>query len=130
MSTKETILAAKDKPVKKIHVKEWKCDVYLRTLSGKETFQYQEMASKLGGDTITGDNATALFAGFAALVLGDKDGERVFTDEDAPALAEKSFAALDFIFQAGSEYNKLRVSDVNELEKNSETAPTPASGGE
>jgi len=55
---------------------------------------------------------------FASLVIGDDQGARVFKDEDAEILSQKSGIVLDRILAEGIKLNKLRSEDIEDLAKN------------
>jgi len=55
---------------------------------------------------------------FACLVIGDSEGNRIFKDEDAEILSQKSGIVLDRILAEGLKLNKLRAEDIEELAKN------------
>jgi hypothetical protein len=60
----------------------------------------------------------------------DEDGNRVFRDQDAPALGEKSAAVLDKLYDVASRLSKVTQEDVEELAKNSaagQTGDSPSS---
>lgn len=109
MSIKDEILNAKDNRLEPVDVTEWGVTIYvpLVTLEDMEGFTKTE-----------GPNATARMAAF---VIRDEQGRRVFTDDDAPALAKKSVAAVNRVINA---FNNLNGFVAENPEGNS---PTPAS---
>jgi hypothetical protein len=110
-SIKDKILAANDNRLEPVEVPEWGVTVFvpLVTLEDMEGFQKSD-----------GPNAVARMAAF---VIRDADGSRPFTDDDAPALAKKSVAAVNRIVSA---FNKLNGFG-DDPAKNSETTPASAS---
>lgn len=120
------ILMASDLPTKKVYIPEWGCDIWIRTLTGKERDAFE--ASIIGEDG-KANNLENLRARFAVLAIGDSEGKRIFKDSDAPDLAAKSAAALDKIMDIGKAHNRMAESfDVEELAKNSESAPSESIG--
>lgn len=108
-SIKDQILDAKDTHLEAVEMPEWGCTVYvpLVTVEDMEGFTKSE-----------GPHAVARMAAF---VIRDAEGRRPFTDDDAPALAKKSVAAVNRIIGA---FNKLNGFTADPA-KNSE--PTPDS---
>ena len=54
----------------------------------------------------------------------DENGHRLFTDEDAEALGEKSGVALDRVWEVAQRINALRKEDVEALGKPSTQTPS------
>lgn len=126
MSLREDILAALDAKVVRLEVPEWKTTVFLRVMSGGERDAFETVCQP---DPKTGRKSLINFrARFAAIVLGDEQGNRIFTDADIPALAKKSARALDRILEAGMKHNGFSESDVEELEGKSESGQSVDSG--
>jgi hypothetical protein len=57
----------------------------------------------------------------------DDNGNRLFSDDDIPALSKKAWTALDRIFDVAVGVNKIGDPAIEELEKNSEPGPPDAS---
>lgn len=108
MLTRDSILAAQDLPVKKVPVPEWDGHVYVRTLTAAERDGF-EVACLNGGP---------IRASLVVRCCVDKEGVRLFADEDATELSGKSCAAIDRIFEKAEELNKISADDVKELEGN------------
>ncbi len=126
MNLRDQILAADDAKVAPLVVPEWDgVTVYLRVISGSERDRFEEscQADKNGRKVLTH------FRGrFAAMVLGDEKGNRIFKDEDAQLLGKKSCAALDRILEAGMRHNRMTEEEVAELEGKSAGDQSGASG--
>jgi hypothetical protein len=69
---------------------------------------------------ILGADAANVRALLAVRVCVDEAGNRVFQDEDAEALGEKSAAALERIAKVAQRLNLLRKSDLEDAKGNSE----------
>jgi len=128
---REAILGAQDLAISPVPVPEWGGTVYVRVLSGVDRDWFE--ATVAAGDGKR-KNLANFRARFAALVICDADGKRLFTAQDAAALGQKSCAALDRVFERGSELNRMRPEDIEELTKNSSGdlsdgsgSPSPAS---
>ena len=114
MLNAETILAAADLPREMVTVPEWGGMVYVRTMTGGERDAWE--LSLTDGEK---RNLSNVRARLAVLVMVDEFGARLFRDDQADALGEKSAAALDRIFDVAIRLNKLSQQDVEDLEKNS-----------
>jgi hypothetical protein len=115
MLTKESILAAADLPIEPVDVPEWGGTLYVRTLSGAErdAFESSTIDAKKSGAVL--DNIRARLA---VRALCDKDGNRLFADDDADALGRKSGKALDRIWDVAQRLSGMGKGDVEAAEKN------------
>lgn len=113
--TAESILGAEDVGMIRVYVPEWGGHVHIRQLSGWERDRFEASVSPAPGGKKRLDNFRARFA---AEILCDKDGKKLFEFKDVEALGRKSGKALDRVFEAGAEFNGLGKKDVEELEKN------------
>ena len=98
------ILGFDDLKTKVVAVKQWKCKLTIRELGLDEGL-------RLFGQVV--DNKVTVNAEQIAQIVAwgvvDSDGERVFSDEDVPALMKKSKAALVFLY---GEITKLSTGDA------------------
>lgn len=119
----EQILNAKDVRTELIQVPEWGGSVYVRVLTGgeRDNFEAQIRRSK---DGVPDD----IRARWAALIISDQDGNRLFSDKQVEKLKQKSASALDRILSAGQRLNGMTNEDIEELEKNSESDQSDDSG--
>ena len=117
MLTKDQILSSKDLPVQEVEIPEWGGSVFVRTMNGFERDAFEQ--SIADGKK---SNLANIRARFAAKVVVDAEGNRIFSDADAEELGKKSAGALGRIFDVGSKLNGLSGKDVEELEKNSGAA--------
>lgn len=110
--TRDQILAVNDlKPfVEAVDVPEWGGTVYVRVMTGGERDAFE--------GKFTRDKHNNLRAFLAVCTVCDANGVSLFKSEDVAALGEKSSAALDRVFDVALRLNRLRASDVAELEKN------------
>lgn len=116
---------AADLPRKEIEVPEWadalaavgSPTLYVRTLTGRDQDALQrELANGRSDDgRLTMDNYTAQFVAYC---LVDKDGTRIFSDDDIWNLGNKSSAALSRVFKAAREFNQMTEDSLKAAEKN------------
>lgn len=110
--TADQILAADDMGLKKVHVKEWGGDVYVRVMSVGERDEYERMWI---GKRETGiENFRTQYL---ARVLCDDKGQLLFTREQVAELANKSGAVMGRLFDEAMKHNRMTEEDVQELGK-------------
>jgi hypothetical protein len=110
--TAEQILASNDLGLKKVKVKEWGGDVYIRVMSVGERDSYERLWI---GKRETGvpDFRTE----YLARVLCDDAGQLLFTPEKVEALRNKSGAVMGRLFDEAMRHNNMTEADVEELGK-------------
>lgn len=127
MLTRDQILNAQDIQTEEVSVPEWGGTVLVRALDGEERDALE--ASMIQGK---GKNAQVnlknLRAKLAARSMVDEKGKRLFEDGDIPALAKKSAAALNRVYEAAQRLSGITPEDVDELTKNSKPAQSEDSG--
>lgn len=127
MLTRDQILNAQDIQTEEVSVPEWGGTVLVRALDGEERDALE--ASMIQGK---GKNAQVnlknLRAKLAARSMVDENGKRLFEDGDIPALAKKSAAALNRVYEAAQRLSGITPEDVDELTKNSKPAQSEDSG--
>ena len=127
--TLEQIRAANDLQRELVYVPEWGGDVYVRSLMSweKDSFEKEQLRRRQNGtdlDSIDGQRAR-----FAALVITDENGERIFKSAaDITMLGRKSGVALDRILTAATKLNGIGAAGEEEAKKNSELTETNDSG--
>lgn len=128
--TKDQILAADDLERGKVNVPEWAppgtnaadACVYVRTLACDERAKFQKWLREHPDHT----NAE-IGPVLTALCAADEQGNRLFTNEDATALAAKSWRAVEAVATAAWKVNLLGQAEVEEIAKNSETTGSGSS---
>ena len=119
--TKEQILGATDIKVEKVNVPEWGGDVYVKGMSGAERDKFEASIVETRGSQQK-LNMTNVRAKLACYTICDKDGKRLFTDNEIGELAKKSASALQRIFDAAQKLSGIGAGEVENLLKNSESA--------
>lgn len=117
------ILDQRDRRVERFFIPEWNKHVYLRTITANERDAFEAAMlneeGRLSPGSLVGQRAR-----FAAMVLCDEHGNRLFTrEDDIRALQDKNAAALDRILDAGRAMNKMGPLALSDAEKNLETIP-------
>ena len=115
--SKEQILQADDLKRESVDTPEWHGEVLLRELRGRERDAFEE-GSLDSKRNVTMTNMRARLVAMSAI---DEAGERLFTAKEATELGDKSATALNRLFEVCCRLSGITESDVDKLEKNSET---------
>lgn len=124
MLSREEILNAQDLKAIEVKVPEWGGSVLVRMMTGTERDHFEREQYELSKIGKLGDNARARLV--ARVVVGE-DNKPIFTSDDVTKLGERSSAALERIVRAASRLNKLDVTEVEQVAKNSEPSPGASS---
>ncbi len=114
--TRDLILGLVDRTPEPFPVPEWGVTVWLRPMSSLEREKWESQLRAARQGKITSAQPRELLA---VLTICDQEGNRLFTLEDIPALAEKSGAALERIGMRAATINMLREEDIADLAKKS-----------
>src|SRR5262245_59600915 len=115
---RELILQADDLPRERVDVEEWGGHVFVRTLTGAErdAFENETVLFRPKGQSAPNmDAMNRTRARLCARAMCDEEGRRIFTDQDVEALARKSAAALDRVYEVAARLSKIGQKDVEEL---------------
>lgn len=119
--TREQILQADDLNERvAVDVPEWKGQVMVKMLTGKERDRLDELALTLKGKMRYESNLKNVRGRFVAACVCDANGAKLFGEHDIEALGKKSAAALDRVYEAAAKLNRFTKEDVEELVGNSE----------
>ena len=90
------ILSFSDLRTKEVEVPQWKQTVRIREMGLDDGVKFVSLMRNAQGDsvTLTGED----IAGVVARGVINEKGERVFSDDDIPALAKKSQKALMLLY--------------------------------
>ena len=116
---RKSILAADDVRKEKIAVPEWGGDVFLRVLTGTDRDRFEESYSE--------QKMKAFRIRFLLLALCDEAGKRLFNDDEAGILGDKSSVVINRLFEAGWKLNAFTQEAVDALGEDSEAAPNGVS---
>ena len=95
----------------------WGGTVRLRVLSGRALTDYE---AQVANDAPLLERCARIIA-FCAV---DEEGNRLFSDDDIPALLERDARTLVLLGTAATRINALRVEDLAEAEKKSVPSPS------
>jgi hypothetical protein len=118
--SKESILGCDDLPSQEVNIPEWGGSVWVKTMSGADRERF-ETAHQVEAKAVAKSNT--LRARLAVYSVCDETGKAMFEEKDIPALAKKSGAALDRIFEVSLKLNKIGSEDISELEGESKASP-------
>ena len=114
MDIRSKILQTKDLPIEPVEIPEWDVTVYVRMMSARDRDMFEGQMLDLSERGKRLDNFRARLAVFCCV---DKDGKRIFKDGDIASLGEKSGEALNRIFTAASQLNKMTEESVEDIKK-------------
>ena len=129
---RDAILGAVDVQTEKVDVPEWGGDVIVRGLTGDELDAFQGSIRQFR-PTFDGKGMEPVLiqegmrAKLLVKCLVDEAGERLFTDQDAPALGAKSGTVIDRLYDVAARLSGLSEEERAELEGNSEAAKDDSS---
>lgn len=112
--TKEAILGANDVEVREVEVPEWGGIICVRGMTGRERQKYEESLQGKKGQI----NTRYALEKLVALCAVDKDGNRLFSDDDIAALSKKSAKALMRVAAVATELSGLTKEDMEEMVEN------------
>lgn len=127
--SRDAILGADDIKTETVPVPEWGGDVIVRGLTGDELDAYQagirQLRPRLDGRgmevVLVPDNARAKLL---VKCLLDDDGQRLFADNDAPALGRKNGAVVDRLYDVAAALSGISDEAQEDIEGNSEAGQT------
>jgi hypothetical protein len=115
--SKADILGASDLPTASVNVPQWGGDVQIRTLNGVEREELEKRIQRF--KQTSGVSAKSAVRAVAVVMSAvDDNGQPLFSDVDTEALALKSGAALDLIFDEILEHNGMTKRAAEDLAKN------------
>jgi len=110
---REAILGALDLKKELVKVPEWGGEVYISMMTGEARDAWEQ--GLVGGKGANLDNIRARLVSFTAV---DDAGKRIFTNEDAIALGQKSATALERCVKVAQKLNRLTEEELDNLVKN------------
>lgn len=111
MGLAEDIMAADQAQALKVHVPEWKCNVWIRSLPLGELQAWELACLRSKGEGVD-DYRTR----YLAKCLVDESGKELFTSEQLKAISGTVGARL---FKIAQKHNDLDEGDIQDIGKNS-----------
>lgn len=129
--TAEDILEAQDIQVEDVEVPEWGGHVRVMSLTGTERDELEEASLRAKAKGKGREfNMRNFRARLVAASLVDGQNKKIFNMAQVERLGNKSSAALQRVFDVAMRLSGFSADDVDELVKNSESAPSGASGSD
>ena len=100
--------------LEKVECPEWGGSIYVKIMDGASRDRWELMTSK----AMNAPNTANVRASLVAATACDKEGKRIFTNNQIALIGNKSAIALDRIYAVAKRINKLEDDDIEELEKN------------
>ncbi len=118
--TKEEIFSADDLIVELVACPEWGGHVYVKTFTSRERDAWERglLEANEGESSEKNAHLINVRARLAAQVICDESGVRLFTDEEAEQLGDRSAKAMSRCFDVASRLNGITENDIEELAKN------------
>lgn len=117
-ATREAIMGANDLVVEPLEVVDWGVTVYVHTLTGNERDAWEDRCvssrSKKSGKL----DIRMLKAKLVIASACDENGKRLFVDNDAEGLNEKSAKCIDEVFQVAQRISGLSNKEAEEIAGN------------
>ena len=114
---REEILAAQDLKSETVEVPEWGGPITLRELTALERERFQDLV--VAKDGAAPMPTSRMFAWLVALCTRGEDGERLFSDGDVEAIANKSLGVLLRLGAIAQRLNSLGAEAAEDAVKNS-----------
>ncbi|MDB6035858.1 MAG: hypothetical protein JWM16_6196 [Verrucomicrobiales bacterium] len=109
---RDLILKARETKRQEVYVPEWGQTVYVHEMSGRDRDKYEiNVADSRSRGLIR--------ARLVVLSVRDAEGNRIFADADADAVADMPAAGLSRVFNLAASLSGITESDREEIEKNS-----------
>ena len=109
-------LSAKDLKSESVDIPQWGYKFIVRELTGTERDEYETSTVKLNGSEVSLDTRN-MRAKLVALCVVDKDGERLFTQDDVEALGNRSASGLDLLFDVAKRLSRIGEDELENLGK-------------
>jgi hypothetical protein len=123
---KAAIMAANDRPLGAVDIPEWGVSAFMAVLTARDRGTYEADLLKVDGkgrQRVNLDNMPNVRERLAARCLVDEAGVRVFSDGDIAELGSKNSAVVLRLFEIAQRINGMSKTDIEALEKNSESNP-------
>lgn len=117
--TRRQILDADDTQEEYLEVPEWGGWVRIIGITGIERDRYEKSVVTTNKKGQAEFNVMNVRAKLVALSVVDEGGKRVFSDDDARALGQKSAAALERVYEVAARLARITKQDEDDLAKNS-----------
>lgn len=131
---REEFLAFQDLVIEKVHIKEMSADLFVRSLNAgeKARWEYEPINvnnnAKQGASTVTlaKDRMVTARERLVELAVCNEDGSRYFKDGDASAIGRKNSNVVTTLFDAAARLSGITKEDLEDVIKNSGSAPADA----
>jgi hypothetical protein len=110
---RNAVLNAVDLKKELVKVPEWGGEIYISLMTGQSRDAWEQ--SLLENKSTNLANIRARLVAFTAV---GEDGKRIFSNEDADLLGEKSSTALDRCVKMAQKLNRLTEEELDNLSKN------------
>lgn len=118
---KDAILSAKDLKTEKVTIRGWGGEIIVSELDGEALVEFYELVLPAESEDAAAKKISDSHfqASLLAFAIVDDAGQRVFGNEDIPALSRKSRAALKQAFDVADKLSLVTIAARKAAEKNS-----------
>jgi Phage tail assembly chaperone len=137
--TKDQIKQADKKKFVDVPVKEWGGEVRLQEMSASERdlWESENVTTVISDSDDDGQqkvtskwNPKHVRARLVVRCMVDADGRRMYSDDEVAVVGSLSASTVEKLFKAANKLNAITAKDIEELEKNSDAAPSGASSSD
>lgn len=125
----DEILSASDLPIRKVHIPQWSRDVFVRSMSGADRDQWELAWTEFRKRQ---DSGEGFYCFLVLWTLCDSAGKPLCELPPKPsqvkAMQEKSGAAIQRLYTVAAGLNGIGGIELEDAEKNSESAASGSSG--
>ena len=127
----DEILSASDLPIRKVHIPQWSRDVFVRSMSGADRDQWELAWTEYRKRQ---DSGEGFYAFLVLWTLCDAAGKPLCELPPKPAqvksMQEKSGAAIQRLYTVAAGLNGIGGIELEDAEKNSESAASGSIGSD
>lgn len=135
MPTRDDIFACNDTVIEKVTVKEWKMDLFVRSLSAAEKAKWEFSAIDVAANPKQNESATKLVKTrletarerLVEFATCNEDGSRFFKDGDASQIGHKNANAISTLYDVAARLSGISKEDLEAISKNSEAGQSEGS---
>jgi hypothetical protein len=117
MTLRDQINSSLDCEREEVTVPEWKCTVFVRSITAAEIDSWNTETYKMNGTDVQ-VNQQNIRARLLARCLVDEAGQRAFSDEQAHELGSKNNKIVEKLYKIAQRLNAVTSEDVENLAKN------------
>jgi hypothetical protein len=116
---KDQIISTADCQREEVHVPEWDCTFYIRSITAQEIDAWQCETLTYDKDRNVVINRQNVRSRLLVRCMVDEAGQRIFADNEALLLGSKNNKVVERLYKIAERLNAVTEEDIKELSKNS-----------